>query len=506
MFIILRITEKYNKNVDFNIVKWYNNLNKSIQTGGNKMKKLISLILSGSMLMSSMCMASAESRTSTFTTALADASQIHILYNDTVVQYEDVKPVNTEGRVMIPFRAVLEDMGAVVEYDDANRLVTAAKGETEIKFTLMDDTIYVNDNGAESTITMDVPMIIVDGRTLVPIRFMSNALGMQVGWDGESETVIIMDYEDYFADLETKLPNFTKLTQLVTPEYNTEDVSLNMFLTAESDGEKVDATLSGDIGGVYVDGAVQLGVNLDVAVTAGEGIAINGLSLDLVFRDGDIFIKTNAGEKLSTMIDDAESKKELSQIKSDQWFKIDLKKVMNSLGLPEEVWTALETALESAKKQEKTSLKDALMSTVTTEGDASIDDAESMAMMIDMLEAMDKYIKIEEKANGGYSVSINISTLEAIDMIFGVIGEELSESDRKIADEMIDFYISAVTECDGKKTESNAKIVVAFDLSTDKLDFSLELTDKVTNDAKAKVEEIKDSTDITELVVALFAE
>lgn len=41
----------------------------------------------------------------------------------------------------------------------------------------MDDTIYVDNNGSESTVKMDTPMIIVDDRTLVPIRFMSNAFG-----------------------------------------------------------------------------------------------------------------------------------------------------------------------------------------------------------------------------------------------------------------------------------------------------------------------------------------
>ena len=151
------------------------------------MKKLTTLILTATMMMSSIAInVQAAGRITTIDEALADASQIHILYNDTVVEYEDVKPVNTEGRVMIPFRAVLEDMGATVEYDDSQRLVTATKGETQIKFTLMDDAIYINNNGVDSTITMDVPMIIVEGRTLVPIRFMSNALGMQVGWDGET--------------------------------------------------------------------------------------------------------------------------------------------------------------------------------------------------------------------------------------------------------------------------------------------------------------------------------
>ena len=74
----------------------------------------------------------------------------------------------------------------------------------------MDDTIYVDNNGSESTVKMDTPMIIVDDRTLVPIRFMSNAFGMQVGWDGNTETVVILDADDYFNEFENSAPNISK--------------------------------------------------------------------------------------------------------------------------------------------------------------------------------------------------------------------------------------------------------------------------------------------------------
>lgn len=57
-----------------------------------------------------------------------DKSEIHIVYNDKVVKYDDVKPVNTDGRVMIPFRAALENMGASVDYDDSSKTCQRLKG------------------------------------------------------------------------------------------------------------------------------------------------------------------------------------------------------------------------------------------------------------------------------------------------------------------------------------------------------------------------------------------
>ena len=149
------------------------------------MKKIIAAAVAASMVVPCFSVSAAE-RVKEVSSVYGDKSEIHMVYNDKVVKYDDVKPVNTDGRVMIPFRAALENMGASVDYDDSIRLVTAKKGDTTIMLTLMDDTIYVDDNGSESTVKMDTPMIIVDDRTLVPIRFMSNAFGMQVGWDGNT--------------------------------------------------------------------------------------------------------------------------------------------------------------------------------------------------------------------------------------------------------------------------------------------------------------------------------
>ena len=136
---------------------WYNNLKAMLYTKvrKNNMKKIIAAAVAASMVVPCFSVSAAE-RVKEVSSVYGD--------NDKVVKYDDVKPVNTDGRVMIPFRAALENMGASVDYDDSSRLVTAKKGDTTIKFTLMDDTIYVDNNGSESTVKMDTPMIIVDDR------------------------------------------------------------------------------------------------------------------------------------------------------------------------------------------------------------------------------------------------------------------------------------------------------------------------------------------------------
>ena len=166
------------------------------------MKKLITALLSAMMVFAAFSAAvNAQGRSTDINTELKKSDEIHILYNDKMVQYEYVKPIINEDRVMIPFRAALESMGAKVGYNDKNRMVTAKKGNITIRFTLLDSVIHINNNGSESDMEMDVPMIIREDRTLVPIRFMSNALGMQVGWDGITRTVVIMDYDAVAAEI-----------------------------------------------------------------------------------------------------------------------------------------------------------------------------------------------------------------------------------------------------------------------------------------------------------------
>lgn len=469
------------------------------------MKKITSLILTASMLISSAAMnVQAADRFITIEEALTDASQIHILYNDAVVEYEDVKPVNTEGRVMIPFRAVLENMGATVEYDDSQRLVTATKGETQIKFTLMDDTIYINNNGVDSTITMDVPMIIVEGRTLVPIRFMSNALGMQVGWDGETETVVIMDYDDYFDEVNEIMPNMTKVTQLKTPVFNKETIGFDVFMAVEEGTEKVEITLGGDVDGVYTEAAAQVGAKVDVNF---NGQKIDDIALDIAFKDSNIYLKTNLIEKISsniddsTIVDDKDVKAMLSTVKADTWYKVDLKAVFEAMELPAEVVTEFEKAVKMMGSNDTMTFGDALKMSISTEGDVAFDDAISMAMMLDMFEEIDKFIKVEEKANDGYSVSINMTTAEIIDVVSKIFGGILSEEDKAMLESMMNVDVSAVSECDGKTMESNAKFVMNYNYDGTKLDFTFELADKAENDPKAKVEEIKECEDVTQILI-----
>lgn len=106
----------------------------------------------------------------------------------------DVPPQIINGRTMVPLRTIFEALGAEVEWDGNARTVSASKSNKFIVCTEGSTTMYVNDEA----FSMDVAPTIIDGRTLVPARFVAQALDCKVDWDGTTRTVkIIAGNKDY---------------------------------------------------------------------------------------------------------------------------------------------------------------------------------------------------------------------------------------------------------------------------------------------------------------------
>lgn len=107
----------------------------------------------------------------------------------------DVAPQIISDRTMVPLRAIFEALGASVEWDDGTRTVTSALNGTTVSLTVDDSVMYVNGQ----TVPLDAPACIVDGRTLVPVRAISEAYGANVTWDGSAQTVYIASNGDIAA-------------------------------------------------------------------------------------------------------------------------------------------------------------------------------------------------------------------------------------------------------------------------------------------------------------------
>ena len=113
------------------------------------------------------------------------SGEVNVYVNDTKIVF-DTQPVFIKNRTMVPIRGVFEAMGATVDWDNNEKIVTIEKG---IKIQVQLDNPKALIDG--KTILMDVPAAGINGRILVPIRFISEALKANVDWVNSTKTVFI---------------------------------------------------------------------------------------------------------------------------------------------------------------------------------------------------------------------------------------------------------------------------------------------------------------------------
>lgn len=109
---------------------------------------------------------------------------ITVMYNGEKISFDQI-PVIENGRTLVPLRAIFEKIGATVEWNGETQTVTATKDDTSVSLTI-NNTVAIK-NGEE--IALDVPAKIIGGRTLVPVRFVSDCFGVAVEWDGTYQRV-----------------------------------------------------------------------------------------------------------------------------------------------------------------------------------------------------------------------------------------------------------------------------------------------------------------------------
>jgi len=115
---------------------------------------------------------------------VSQAADISVIINGNQLT-TDIAPYIQDGRVLVPFRALFEALGATVGWDAVNRVVTGARSGKEIKLAIDSKTAYVDGKPVE----LDVAATITGERTFVPLRFVGESLGADVSWDSASRTV-----------------------------------------------------------------------------------------------------------------------------------------------------------------------------------------------------------------------------------------------------------------------------------------------------------------------------
>ncbi len=115
------------------------------------------------------------------------ADKISVMVNRTLL-VSDTDPVNVEGRVLVPMRAIFEALESEVFYNEATQTaVSNRKDGTVIKITADSKKANVNNKEVE----LDVPAKIIDGRIMVPVRFVAENLSADVTWNENRQMVVI---------------------------------------------------------------------------------------------------------------------------------------------------------------------------------------------------------------------------------------------------------------------------------------------------------------------------
>ncbi|WP_239618080.1 copper amine oxidase N-terminal domain-containing protein [Cohnella mopanensis] len=115
------------------------------------------------------------------------ASAIKIVINGQELITDQAPVVVNGGYTLVPLRGIFEALGARVQWNQKAQTVTGTKGDTTIVLKLGASTATINNK----TVTLDASARSIGGRTMVPIRFVSESLGDDVSWNKNTQSVVI---------------------------------------------------------------------------------------------------------------------------------------------------------------------------------------------------------------------------------------------------------------------------------------------------------------------------
>jgi len=160
---------------------------------------------------------------------------IEVLINARKITFTDARPVNANGSVLVPVRVVSDNLGGKLSL--SGKKITIVKGDRTIKLTIGAKTATVNGE----TLTLHAAANAVNGRTYVPLRFVSEAFGEKVEWDSVNQFVWIGSkdipkLEDVakLVDIKPFLPYYEGSEGLLDP-YHTGTQAAKAYLLEEKD-------------------------------------------------------------------------------------------------------------------------------------------------------------------------------------------------------------------------------------------------------------------------------
>ncbi len=154
---------------------------------------------------------------SVFFASVAQAGGVNLEVNKRLLEPE-VAPKVINGRTLVPVRIIVEELGASVYWNGKKKTVSVLAYGKRIELVIGQEKATVD--GEE--VPLDAPALLDHGRTLVPLRFIGEALGARVGWIPETKTVTVEHYVITGIDWQNSPNSFSLTVTVMGPvEYTT---------------------------------------------------------------------------------------------------------------------------------------------------------------------------------------------------------------------------------------------------------------------------------------------
>lgn len=330
---------------------------------------------------------------------------ILVQLNGEVIDFTDEKgnkvdPQIINERTMVPMRKIFEVLGADVEWFSGDRRIEATTEELEIGLQIDNQIATITNKSGEVTeITLDSAPVIMDGRTLVPARFVANSLGQKVGWDAYNRVVVIIDPSIIENTIKNDAPNFYEYLTSDFEKIDTYEMEIDIdgklkYVDEENRKNNTSLTLAGEMGIKKSETALAMDLELDFT---GRGIL-----LETVKEQGYEDIEINVVMDIENNALYLKSSLE----ENDKWIKYNLG----------EEGIILKQALEMAQKQNSSNIK-ALEDVLINEKELTIVSYEELKMKIKMLtEVMgNKNFKVSGRNTKTYTLTLDLTKLLEIE-------------------------------------------------------------------------------------------
>ena len=171
------------------------------------MKRKIALFLTGAMVMSALPAG----------VYADDYTQVNLLVEGQAVE-TDQPAVIVDSRTMVPVRVIAETLGCEVDWDVETKTVTFTQGSIVATMVVGEKALNVTNNGVTTAMEIDTPAVIINSRTMVPVRFLTELFGFNVDWDAVTKTVNVTAGETAADDITSGSAVSTEITAEETTE------------------------------------------------------------------------------------------------------------------------------------------------------------------------------------------------------------------------------------------------------------------------------------------------